>query len=145
MPSQHSILQTGWNLLPHFDTGSSCQSSLSRFMIHTLCIPSSHLFSPMSFTRLPLLRSTLVRSLHTSRPAFIGGQASPAVNDPALDPVPASAPSTSPTAPHPADVVAGKVVGPITTRLSAGEITAETTSGAPSMPISQSLQSGLGS
>ena len=86
--------------------------------------PSLHLI--MSLSRLPLLRTSLTRSLHTSTIRSF-----PASTSTPLDSTTA-APPTSLSEPHAADAVAGKITGPITERLSAGEITAETISGAPS-------------
>lgn len=90
----------------------------------------------MSVARLPLFRPTLLRSIHTTRTVSVG-QSSLITNTTsdknAIDPTPSSGPDTSSVgAPHPADVVAGKVVGPITERLTSSEIAAETINGAPS-------------
>lgn len=74
----------------------------------------------MSLARLPFFRASAIRSLHTS--ALRRNDKAPTG---LLD-------ATPKAAPHAADAVAGKVPGLYTERLSPGEITAETISGAPS-------------
>ena len=87
--------------------------------------PLNHPYpTTMSLARLPLLRQSLTRPFSTTARTLLAS----------------SAPSRSSTndreggeaLAHPADVVAGKSIDLVTERLSAGEITAETVSGAPS-------------
>jgi hypothetical protein len=67
----------------------------------------------------------------TARPDSASGASKTTTAEPgAIDPVPAKGPDAAPHV-KPGDIVAGAQAGPPTERLSAGVITAETTSGAP--------------
>lgn len=93
-----------------------------------------------SLTRFSLFRSSAVRSLHTSASFAQSARVNPPTSSEsaALDPPPASGPKAFAHV-APADVVAGKVVGPETIHETPQEIAAEVISGAPSTFLTKHL------